>query len=72
MMRRHVLQLGVGLAVGADQPYDYLAEALNEFAKEYNMLMAEFMEGKNSVNKRGRKISQLWRRVEHTEGWPKD
>ena len=72
-MRRQVLHLGVGLsATGVGQPYDYLAEALNDFAKEYNMLMADFMEGKNSVNKYGRKISRLWYKVEQAEGWPKD
>lgn len=70
MQRRAVLHVGGGLLAQAGQPYDFLGEALDKFAHEYNQLMADFKEGKNSVNKRGEEISRLWRKVERTEGWP--
>jgi hypothetical protein len=62
------LMLALAAPIGAD--YDPLVESMNSFAKEYNAFADQLRIGIFDVRS-ARELSRRWKRVEHSEDWPK-
>lgn len=68
MRRRTILCAPVMLA----QPPDELALRFEEFAKVYNSYIAKYNLGLNPIKEFAAEMSKRWRKIESTEGYPKD
>jgi hypothetical protein len=62
------LMIASAAPIGADD--DPLVDRMNSFAREYNVFADQFRVGIFDV-KSARELSRRWKRVEHSEDWPK-